>query len=62
MLDNWGWCTGACKDSSNALIKGADGRSGCYNEYKDPNEGTVKGCENNKLAWQEFSNIIVVAP
>jgi len=60
VLDNWGWCSGACQDSGGSAVKGVDQRPGCYNDGNFSNQ--CDDLNNNSQRFVDFSNIVVVAP
>jgi hypothetical protein len=63
VLDNWGWCTGSCKNPvTNALWPSG----GCYDDDLINSAGkatTAKQCFPDVAeSWKVFDNIVVVAP
>jgi len=56
VLDNWGWCSGECKDAANgALYSDNEINYGCYADLSNRND-----CDSSDKAWVNYNGNVIV--
>lgn len=58
VLDNWGWCTGNCKNAANGALYSNNGINyGCYADFSNQNND----CSSSKVeAWVPYNGNVLV--